>query len=365
MPKVSIVVPVYNVERYLRQCLESLVRQTMKDIEILCVNDGSTDGSGAILREYAERDDRVTVIEQANGGYGRAMNAGIEKARGGYLGIVEPDDFVALTMYEDLYALAERHALDLVKADFYRFVTSEADETITFRYMHLSPRREDYGRVFCPREKKESFFYVMNTWTGIYRLDFLRAHGIRHQETPGAAYQDNGFWFQTFLYAKRAMIADFAGYRVRRDNPNSSVNNPGRAYAMNREYDYIRGILEKDGQTWEEMEDVYWRQRIRNYGATLNRIDAGLRETYLRTVRTEMETGISAGEFAPETFPPEERRLAEGLLRGEYIPLPAPTDELTRLKQSRSYRIGRAVTWLPEKVRDVIRGARDQESCTR
>jgi len=103
MAQVSVVVPVYNVEPYLRTCMESITRQTLRDLEIICVNDGSKDGSLAILKEFAEKDPRIVLIDQPNGGYGKAMNAGIDRATGEYLGIVEPDDFIALTMYEDLY----------------------------------------------------------------------------------------------------------------------------------------------------------------------------------------------------------------------------------------------------------------------
>ena len=207
MPKVSVVVPVYNVADYLRECMDSLVRQTLREIEIICVNDGSTDSSLKILREYAETDPRIILIDQENGGYGKAMNTGIDRASGEYLGIVEPDDFVRLTMFEDLYRAAEENRLDLVKADFDRFVTGSDGER-TFTRIRLSPRPADYGRVFRPVDEKESFFFVMNTWAGIYRLSFLREYGIRHHETPGASFQDNGFWFQTFLYAERVMILD-------------------------------------------------------------------------------------------------------------------------------------------------------------
>ena len=86
----------------------------------------------------------------------------------------------------------------------------------------------------------------MNTWSGIYKREFLEQHHIRHNETPGASFQDNGFYFQTFVYAKRAMIVDKPYYMNRRDNPNSSVNNREKVYCCNVEYDYIREILMKD-----------------------------------------------------------------------------------------------------------------------
>ena len=100
-PKVSVVVPVYNVEKYLRQCLDSLVNQTLKEIEIICVDDGSVDSSKEIIREYIQKDQRVKLIaKEKNSGYGNSMNQGFDMASGEYIGILESDDFAELTMYE-------------------------------------------------------------------------------------------------------------------------------------------------------------------------------------------------------------------------------------------------------------------------
>ena len=118
MAKVSIIIPTYNVEMYLVECMDSVVNQTLKDIEIICINDGSTDSSLEILKGYAEKDDRIIIVDKENGGYGIGMNIGLDKATGEYIGIVEPDDFVPLNMYEELYNKAVENDLDLVKADF-------------------------------------------------------------------------------------------------------------------------------------------------------------------------------------------------------------------------------------------------------
>lgn len=107
MSKVSIVIPVYNVEKYLRECLNSVCRQTLADIEIICVDDGSTDQSGCILDEYAAKDDRFQIIHKKNEGYGKAMNVGMAAVTSPYVGIVESDDLIASDMYEQLYQLIE------------------------------------------------------------------------------------------------------------------------------------------------------------------------------------------------------------------------------------------------------------------
>ena len=103
MPKISIIVPVCNVEKYLSKCLDSIVNQTLKEIEIICIDDGSTDDSGAILDSYSQKDSRIKVIHKKNSGYGNSMNVGMDCAEGEYIGIVESDDCILPEMFEELY----------------------------------------------------------------------------------------------------------------------------------------------------------------------------------------------------------------------------------------------------------------------
>ena len=120
MPKVSVIIPVYNVEEYLRECLDSVVNQTLKDIEIICVNDGSTDNSLAILEEYAAKDERLRVFTQENQGQSVARNLAMEKARGEYIGFVDSDDWIDLDFYEKLYRAAVKAQADIACANIYK-----------------------------------------------------------------------------------------------------------------------------------------------------------------------------------------------------------------------------------------------------
>ena len=113
MAKISVVVPVYNVEAYLERCLDSLINQTLSDIEIICVNDGSTDSSPEKLEEFAKKDSRIKIINQENGGLSAARNTGIEAATGEYIGFVDSDDYVDLDFYEKLYNAATSHNADI------------------------------------------------------------------------------------------------------------------------------------------------------------------------------------------------------------------------------------------------------------
>jgi glycosyltransferase involved in cell wall biosynthesis len=315
MKKVSVILPIYNVSAYLRQCLDSVVNQTLRELEIICVDDGSTDNCLEIVREYAEKDDRILVLTGPNGGYGKAMNRGLDAASGEYIGIVEPDDYVAPDMFEKLYEIAAANDLDLVKADFYRF-TMDKQGAEQLRYEALDKTGEHYGKLLCPARQPECIRFTMNTWTGIYRREFLNRNGIRHNETPGASFQDNGFFFQTFVHARRAMIVKEPFYRNRRDNPNSSVKSKEKVYCMNVEFDHIRDLLMADREIWERFQYMYWWLKYRNYWFTYNRIDASYREEYLSRFRREFKRAMELGQLRQTDFEDYEWKTVQGFISG-------------------------------------------------
>ena len=312
-PKVSVIIPVFNVENYLEDCLDSVVGQTLQEIEIICINDGSTDNSLHILQRYAQTDSRIILIDKPNEGYGKGVNDGMDMASGKYIGIVEPDDFIKPDMYEVLYLAAEENALDFVKSDFYRFETGNAGKYLMTRAA-LTSDPKAYNCVFNPSADPDCLLYDMHTWTGIYRRSFLVEHAIRHNTTPGAAYQDTGFWFQTFIYGRRAMLLDQAFYQKRKDNPGSSVNDPKKIYTIWKEFDFIREILARDSVIWNQFKYAYWRAKYYGYMMRLNRIAASLRPEYIRRMQAEFRQGIQAGEIDLTGFPAGDRRILQSLL---------------------------------------------------
>ncbi len=244
-PKISIIIPIYNVEKYLFQCLKSIASQSLQDIEIICVNDGSTDGSLDIIKEFASKDRRFVVLSDKNQGYGHAVNSGIEKATGKYIGIVESDDFVLEEMYETLYehAFCEGQWLDMVKSDAIRFYGDglEGDCKII-----PVTKPELYDRVLNPEEEPECFnAYLINT-TGIYKRSLFDKYAIRLNESRGAAYQDNGLWFQLFANAKTIKFVNQAFYMYRQDREDSSTNivSYENAMAIFGEWDYIYNLMQ-------------------------------------------------------------------------------------------------------------------------
>lgn len=161
MIKVSIIIPVYNAEKYLRKCLESVINQTLQDIEIICVNDGSTDASGSILQEYAERDQRIRILDKPNGGLVSARKAGVKEANGLYVGYVDSDDWIEPEMYSELYDYAVESKADLISSGYFL----EGNYTT----VHLDTLEEG---VYCGERMR---YLRDNT---IYRLD-KKESGLR------------------------------------------------------------------------------------------------------------------------------------------------------------------------------------------
>lgn len=372
MAKVSIIVPAYNVEPYLVECMESITKQTLSDIEIICINDGSTDGTLKILKSYAEKDPRIVLIDKENGGYGIGMNIGLSVATGEYIGIVEPDDFVPVNMFGDLYEIAKANDLDFVKADFYRFErASNGDMFLT--YNHLDRKNQYYNQVFDPSHTPEAIRFIMNTWSGIYRKAFLDEYHIRHNETPGASFQDNGFWFQTFAFAKRGMVIDKPYYMNRRDNPNSSVKNVQKIYCINAEYDHIRDVLMQYPETWERFKTYYTLKRFHNSVATLRRISNEFKKDYVERFSKEMKRAKQMGEMDEELFTAAERDNLHLLMNQPlvYYKLKAlpmnngPSTfnnnfkqvkaELDQIKRSKSYRVGKAIMYIPVRLKNLAK----------
>lgn len=223
--KVSIVIPVLNGVKYIRECMDSMTAQTLSDIEIIVVDAGSTDGTTEILEAYAKRDSRIEIIHSDKKSMGYQYNLGISKAQGEFIGFCEADDYVADTMYERLYYIAHRHNLDYVKSDFEMFMDKE--ERIFLNYHILAGGRTSlYKTIITPLHYADLIYRDVNLWNGIYKKEFLEKQKIKMNETAGAAFQDTGFVLQTFLAAKRAMYVQENAYRYRRDNAGSSVYSP-------------------------------------------------------------------------------------------------------------------------------------------
>lgn len=219
MPKVSIVMPTYNVEKYFRQCIESVINQTLEDIEIIPVDDGSPDNCGKIMDEYAKNDSRIKPIHKENGGYGSAVNIGIEKATGEYIAILETDDWVEPNMYELLYNNAKENDADIVKCGFYHYNSFNHVQNIKnndYNIINNSP-----NGTFNILEYPILIIYHASVWAGMYKSSFIKQIKFIEKEY----YQDFPFAMETLCTARRISVVKkyLIHYRIEEDQ-NSSTN---------------------------------------------------------------------------------------------------------------------------------------------
>ena len=290
-PKVSVVVPVYNAEKYLRQCLDSLRAQTLGDLEFICVNDGSTDKSLAIIREYQKADPRFIAIDKPNSGYGHTMNCGLAVARGEYVGIVEPDDFVKPQMYERLVAAADGNGVDFVKSGIVYHWSNRPD-----REWKIVSDASLVRRVLHPADDPGIFNAVMNNVTGVYRRDFLERNHIRFTETPGAAYQDNSFYLQAHFLAKSAYLLDESFYCYRQDNEASSINTKGRAFAIFEEYRRNESLFDGRPEMRAAFYGQYLYKKYKSYKYHFGRLDETAQIPFLEKMSAEFRAHHERGE---------------------------------------------------------------------
>ncbi len=222
-PDVTVIVPCYNVERYLEQCLSSILDNRRACLEVIVVNDGSPDGSLAIMESFAQRDPRVHVVNKPNGGYGMAVNAGLANAHGTYVAVVEPDDYVRPYFYD--HAVAFAHSFDplpdIVKTPYTRITMADTPKERTYHCAYHDRLRPPH-QPFTVAEVPRLLQHHPSIWSALYRRAFLEEKGIRFMEVPGAGWVDNPFLVETLCQAASIVYLDTPYYCYREDLPGSS-----------------------------------------------------------------------------------------------------------------------------------------------
>lgn len=226
MCKISVVIPVYNAERFLRSTLDSLLAQTLRDIEIVCVNDGSSDSSLQILEEYALREPRVVVVDSVNGGVSRARNKGIEIAKGEYIGFMDADDMATPKMYERLFALAMEHNADIAEMSYCRIPENvQSVSEVDFNSSYLLPGYQGVNvsdnpwKSFVALHKKYSGGLVSPIWHRIYKANIAKQCFFLEDIQPG---EDTFFNLMAFLRAHRYVFSAEVGLLYRQNSVSAS-----------------------------------------------------------------------------------------------------------------------------------------------
>lgn len=291
-PAISVLIPIYNVEKYLRECLDSLLSQTFSNFEAICLNDGSTDSSSAIAHEYAAADARFRVVDKQNSGYGATMNVGLNEARGTYIAVLESDDFFYPNALEILHTAAESFDAQSVKGNFtFYWTQGQRDE------LHRMIEPDMCGRIVDTREDMRIFFQKASIWSGLYRRDFLLENKIRFLETPGASYQDSSFAFKIWAAAERAVFMEDPIVHYRQDNESSSVNSKGKVFCVCEEYAEINRWLDArdDGTYARSLRHMAHVSQYNAYLWNLDRLAPEFKLEFLRRMRDEFRSYETSG----------------------------------------------------------------------
>ena len=217
MIDVSIIVPVYNGEKYLNQCLDSISNQTLKNIEIICVNDGSTDKTGTILSHYSSKDKRFKIINTKNKGQGSARNTALNEAKGKYVAFVDADDWIDLNSMKLLYEFAETHDLDMLFFQMVNYVQSSGDIISTELYDIKSFEKNGIDEnIIFNHETTHNFLFEIPVGpvSKFYRRQFLEFNNLRFPE--GMFFEDNAFFYNAYFYCEKASFLKKQLYYRRR-----------------------------------------------------------------------------------------------------------------------------------------------------
>lgn len=341
MPKISVLMPIYNVERYLREALLSVADQTLRDIEILCINDGSTDDSCVIAAEFCKLDARFRLIDKPNSGYGASMNRGLAEAQGDYIAILEPDDIYEPTALEMLYKAAQVSDADVTKANYWFYwskpqpkdkliqVVKPAwfEDAAQIEYLAVgslaigSNDGDASDTVTCmvadPYELPGIFFMIPSIWSALYKRSYLAEHNIRFLETPGASFQDLSFTFKVFAYTHKVCLVDAPILHYRQDNESSSVNDPKKAYCVIEELAEINTVVEvlENTNAGSYLSQIVYRIAYDNYLWNYQRLAPDVRKAFIQQGADDLRAKQIKGNYNPDFFEPYQQLNHDALMK--------------------------------------------------
>lgn len=351
MIKVSIIVPVYNTGKYLAECLESIINQSLEEIEIICVNDGSTDDSLNILHEFEEKNNNVKVLNGINSGPGVSRNKGLDIASGKYVYFMDSDDLIASHMMEDLWNICEEKELDVIYFSGKSFFENEELETKHKGFANNYLRKCFYENVLSGPELFAKFHenkdYFQSPCLQFVRRELLTNNNIRFPEY--IVHEDNNFTFETILSAKRAYcLNDIYFYRrVRSDSimtkPKTHANVRGYFVSLLSQLEFVRDLNIDDEEIQEKIT-----LNIKILKDNINKI-------YIKLSQEEKD------EFY-KLCNPYERYFFDAVILSSINEVKSKNKEIKKLKkqlndlkESHSYKIGRCATYPIRMVKKALK----------
>lgn len=282
--------PSLNVRKYIRKCLESVINQTLRDIEIICIDAGSTDSTYEILEEYGKKDKRIKIIHSDFKSYGYQMNIGIEVATGKYIGIVETDDLIDADMFEKMYVTAEKYNVDYVKSSYKEFVECDDNVLINWNSIKHLPEQFVGRKIVLKDEIRARFIDPVHIWSGLYSKKFLDEKKIRFNETAGASFQDTSFSYLVGILADTCIYIENAFYCYRVDNDNSSVKSDSKIDCIINEFEFIEKELNNRNITDTHIVEEINKAKISTYMWNYNRLSDQSARIFQNQIYAEMDT---------------------------------------------------------------------------
>lgn len=300
--ELSIIVPVFNVEKFLEKALTSVIGQSFKNIEIILIDDCSTDKSPDICKSFQKKDNRVVYLAlPENKGYGHACNTGLKKATGEYVTIFEPDDFIATRTYSDVVEKAKKHNIDLIRFGFFLY---ENGKKYSSSYLKkIRDLKIPTNKVINILDYPEYISYQPTVWGFVYKKSFLVNNSIWFLETPGASYQDNSFYFKALSLSKTIMILK-KQYYFYRQHPQQSINDRGKLDAPIIELMEIKNFCDttiKKNRSREDYNKIYFQlvnRSIDYFSIHINRLELELKYIfYSKIKRYIIETVVNHEQY--------------------------------------------------------------------
>ncbi len=306
MPMLSVIVPIYNAERYLSECLNSIIQQDYDDLEILCINDGSTDTTLDILSDYGERDRRIIIHNKPNTGYGDSVNIGINLAKGEYISIVESDDLVVEGAFKVLIMIADQFRADVVKGNYYQF--SKESGIKLYKNLGEIPKNE----ILDSEAIRQLFYTAPSVWSAIYRRRFLLDNNIRFLPSPGAAYQDTSFAFKIWANAGRVVAIDNGVIYYRTDNLESSSNESNKISEIQMEFKEIEKTIKLLNRN--DLWPILVRVKYISYIWNMNRLIPEKKIQFLDSIYDEFVVARDNGFLDKSVWPESDWIVIQRLL---------------------------------------------------
>ena len=288
--KISVIIPVYNVEKYLPRCLDSIILQTYENLEIICVNDGSTDNSAKILADYAAKDKRIRIIDQKNQGASVARNTGMETMTGGYFTFVDSDDWVQLGTYQKFIDVLqkEKQVIDIFMFNGLRYFQDNPLNVPTFTKIY---NIQDWGDFTAShfkniRAHKNPLYNTMAVWDKIYRTAWYKKYHFQFMD--GMIGEDRLFSAQTYLSADNLYITEDYLYCYRQLSGSVSYASNERIFDFLKIADEVKEVYLQHN-FYKQSIFSYWEYLLREGISFLKNCDKSLREEYLQAVRQRIK----------------------------------------------------------------------------